>query len=95
MAAYLMPGGAAFALGLVKYLVFRRQEKCFLYTASLGYGRTWYPFMTVIFFTMLLSFVPSVVSEVVFLLLSFFILATALRLLRFVSVRPQTALIDR
>jgi hypothetical protein len=68
-AAYVFPLSGSFLLGCAKYFVFRRQEMYFIFMAGLDYRRTWYPFLMVILTTMLVSFIPTVLSQLVFLVL--------------------------
>jgi len=81
-AAYVFPLGGALCLGFIKYFIYRRQEKYFIYIAAKNYDQTWYPILTVLILTMIFSFIPSVISHLLFMLILFSIALLLIRLLR-------------
>lgn len=73
LAAYIMPFGGAFILGVMKYYIFRRYEKYFIFISRIDYAKTWYPILVIILATMLFSFIPTVLSQLIFLIVMLFI----------------------
>jgi hypothetical protein len=68
LTAYILPFGGAFILGLVKYFIYRRYERYFIYFSKIDYAKTWYPILVIILATMFFSFIPTVLSQLIFLI---------------------------
>lgn len=85
LTAYIMPFGGAFILGVVKYFLFRRYEKYFIYFSRIDYAKTWYPILIIILVTMFFSFIPSVLSQLLFLVLILMFWSVLSRFLRAIA----------
>lgn len=80
LAAYLWPFSGAFIFGLVKFYVFRTQERSFIYIASFDYSKTWYPILVVVLLGMFFTFIPVVTSQFSFFVLLLFMYVSILKL---------------